>query len=86
MYSHYIPKPASQFPALKVTKVLHLLRKLGYREVPGLGKGSHVWLRAEGRKSICLPMHKGRELSPRLLRKMLVENAGLSDTEIDALL
>ena len=66
--------------------MLRLLRKIGYREVPGLGKGSHVWLRAEGRKSICLPMHKGRELSPRLLRKMLVEDAGLSDAEIDALL
>lgn len=78
--------PASRFPALKPAKVLSLLRGLGYREIPGRGKGSHVMMKAQGRKTVLVPMHKGKEIAPMHLRKMLVEDARLSDAEIDALL
>ena len=43
-------------------------------------------MKAADRKTILVPMHKGKEIAPRHLRKMLVEDAALSDTEIDALL
>ena len=79
-------QPASRFPALKPNKVLSLLHEVGYRRIPGRGKGSHTMMRAQGRKTILVPMHKGKEIAPVHLRKMLVEDAGLSDEEIDALL
>ncbi|WP_420436117.1 type II toxin-antitoxin system HicA family toxin [Candidatus Poriferisocius sp.] len=78
--------PASRFPALKPTKVLRLLHQIGYREVPGRGKGSHTMMKAAGKKTILVPMHKGKEVAPAHLRKMLVEDAALTDAEIDALL
>ena len=76
--------PVSRFPALKPDQVLRLLRKVGYRKVRQAG--SHILLRAEGRKAIILPMHKGRSVNPKHLRAMLADSAALSDDEIEALL
>lgn len=80
----FVVRPVSEFPALKANKVLRLLHRIGYRSVRQ--SGSHVRLEAEGRKPIVFSTHVGQEVPPRHLRDMLVEKAGLSDQEIDALL
>ena len=79
-----VARPVSEFPALKASKVLRILRRIGYW--PVRQSGSHVRLEAEGRKPIVFSTHAGKEVPPRHLRDMLVEKAGLSDQEIDALL
>ncbi len=76
--------PVSRFPALKPDRVLRLLRQVGYQKVRQ--RGSHILLRAEGRQSITLSMHKGRTVKPKHLRAMLVERVGLTEDEIEALL
>ncbi|WP_419926424.1 type II toxin-antitoxin system HicA family toxin [Candidatus Poriferisocius sp.] len=76
--------PVSRFPAFKPDQVLRLLRRIGYQKVRQ--RGSHVLLRAEGRRPIILPLHKGRTVKPKHLRAMLADKAGLSDDEIEALL
>lgn len=76
--------PVSRFPALKPHQVLRLLRKIGYQRVRQ--RGSHVFLRAVGRKVIILPVHKGKTVKPKHLRDMLADYAGLTDEEIEALL
>ena len=76
--------PVSGFPALKPDRVLRLLRQVGYQKVRQ--RGSHILLRAEGRQTITLSMHKGRTVKPKHLRAMLVERVGLTEDEIEALL
>lgn len=76
--------PVSRFPALKPDQVLRLLRQVGYDRVRQ--RGSHVVLRAEGRQTITLSVHKGRTVKPKHLRAMLVDRVGLTDREIEALL
>ena len=76
--------PVSRFPALKPDRVLRLLRQVGYQKVRQ--RGSHISLRAEGRQTITLSMHKGRTVKPKHLRAMLVERVGLTEDEIEALL
>ena len=43
-------------------------------------------MRAEGRQTITLSVHKGRTVKPKHLRAMLVDRVGLTDREIEALL
>ncbi|WP_420442853.1 type II toxin-antitoxin system HicA family toxin [Candidatus Poriferisodalis sp.] len=76
--------PVSRFPALKPDHVLRLLRQVGYQRVRQ--RGSHIVLRAEGRQTITVSMHKGRTVKPKHLRAMLVERVGLTEDEIEALL
>ena len=76
--------PVSRFPALKPDQVLRLLRRIGYQKVRQ--RGSHIVLRAEGRQTITLSVHKGRTVKPKHLRGMLVDRVGLTDDEIEALL
>lgn len=79
-----VPKSDSEFPALKVSKVLSILCRIGYVKVRQAG--SHIRLEATGRQPIVFSTHVGKEVPPRHLRDMLVNKAGLSDQEIDALL
>lgn len=79
-----MPKSDSEFPALKASKVLSILRRIGYMKVRQAG--SHIRLEADGRQPIVFSTHVGREVPPRHLRDMLVNKAGLSDQEIDSLL
>ncbi|MEV2279343.1 type II toxin-antitoxin system HicA family toxin [Nocardiopsis sp. NPDC049922] len=59
-------------------KLLRLLkRELGYEEVQHNG-GSHRWLEAPERERIRWAYHDGRELSPIEVKKVLVNQAGLS--------
>ena len=77
-------RPAAQYPALKASKVLAILRRIGYTQVRQ--SGSHIRLEARGRQPIVFSTHAGREVPPRHLKDMLVVKAGLSDQEIDELL
>ena len=76
--------PVSRFPALKPDQVLRLLRRIGYQKVRQ--RGSHIVLRAQGRQTITVSLHKGRAVKPKHLRAILVDRVGLTDDEIKALL
>ena len=80
----HMPKSGSEFPALRVSKVLSILRRIGYVKVRQTG--SHIRLEAHGRLPIIFSTHVGKEVPPRHLRDMLVNKAGLSDQEVDDLL
>jgi predicted RNA binding protein YcfA (HicA-like mRNA interferase family) len=60
------------------SKMKRLLRKLGYKEVSKSGSGSHCWLEAPGRPRIRWAFHDRRELGAMEVRKVLVEQAGLT--------
>lgn len=71
-----------EFPSMKATKLLQILKKnLGYRSVAKSGPGSHTWLEAEGRPRIRWAFHNKVTLAPGLVRKVLVQEAGLTIEE-----
>lgn len=55
-------------PVLKPQEVLRILEALGFIIVRQ--KGSHIQLRHEDGRATTVPMHKGRDLAPGLLRKI----------------
>ena len=55
-------------PVLKPQEVIRILEALGFEVVRQ--KGSHVQLRNPDGRATTVPMHKGRDISPRLLRKV----------------
>jgi predicted RNA binding protein YcfA (HicA-like mRNA interferase family) len=55
-------------PVLKPTEVISILRKLGFVEVRQ--RGSHVQFRHSDGRGTTVPVHKGRDISPVLLRKI----------------
>lgn len=72
----------SEFPSLKATKLLQILKKqLGYTLVPGTRKGSHCTLEAEGRKRIRWAFHNKVSIPPRSVKSVLVDQAGLTVEE-----
>ncbi len=56
----------SKIPVLKVQEVIRLLEKLGFVEVRQ--RGSHKQFRHEDGRGTTVPCHKGRDISPTLLR------------------
>ncbi len=58
----------SNIPVLKPQEVVRILEKLGFREVRQ--KGSHKQFRHEDGRCTTVPFHKGRDISPRLLRQI----------------
>lgn len=58
----------SNIPVLKPQDVVRILEKLGFIEVRQ--KGSHKQFRHEDGRSTTVPFHKGRDISPRLLRQI----------------
>lgn len=58
----------SNIPVLKPQEVLRILENLGFVEVRQ--KGSHKQLRHEDDRGTTVPFHKGRDISPRLLRQI----------------
>lgn len=71
----------SQWPSHKANYVLRLLRKqLGYVK-EGPQEGSHVWLVAEGIPRIRWAYHNKRTLAPKELRRLLIEDVGLTIDE-----
>ena len=55
-------------PVLKPTEVISILQKLGFMEVRQ--RGSHKQFRHADGRGTTVPMHKGRDISPALLRKI----------------
>jgi predicted RNA binding protein YcfA (HicA-like mRNA interferase family) len=55
-------------PILKSTEVVSILRKLGFAEVRQ--RGSHIQFRHADGRGTTVPLHKGRDISPVLLRKI----------------
>lgn len=55
-------------PVLKPQEVVRLLESLGFVEVRQ--KGSHKQFRHEDGRGTTVPFHKGRDISPTLLRRI----------------
>ena len=58
----------SEIPVLKPQEVIRILEDLGFVEVRQ--KGSHKQFRHEDGRGTTVPFHKGRDISPRLLRQI----------------
>jgi predicted RNA binding protein YcfA (HicA-like mRNA interferase family) len=58
----------SKIPILKPQEVIRILNNLGFIEVRQ--KGSHKQFRHQDGRSTTVPFHKGRDISPRLLRQI----------------
>ena len=76
--------PAARFPALKAPEVRRLLARIGYKQERQ--RGSHRKLVAPGRRTIFFAFHDNATVPPQALRHMLVNQAGLTDREIEGLL
>ncbi|KZL48198.1 hypothetical protein A2T98_19145 [Nodularia spumigena CENA596] len=59
----------SNIPVLKPQEVVRILEKLGFVEVRQTG--SHKQFRHEDGRGTTVPFHKGRDISPTLLRKIV---------------
>ncbi|NJL51316.1 MAG: type II toxin-antitoxin system HicA family toxin [Hydrococcus sp. SU_1_0] len=70
----------SKIPILKSQEVVRILNNLGFIEVRQ--KGSHKQFRHEDGRATTVPFHKGRDISPRLLRQIAKD----IDLTIDELL
>ncbi len=69
----------SNIPILKPREVVRILENLGFVEVRQ--KGSHKQFRHEDGRGTTIPFHKGRDISPRLL-KQIASDIGLSVEEL----
>lgn len=58
-------------PVLKPQEVVKLLENLGFVEVRQ--KGSHKQFRHADGRGTTVPFHKGRDISPRLLRQIAID-------------
>lgn len=58
----------SNIPVLKPQEVVRILENLGFVEVRQ--KGSHKQFRHPDGRRTTVPFHKGRDISPRLLRQI----------------
>ncbi|MEH2291836.1 type II toxin-antitoxin system HicA family toxin [Nostoc sp.] len=69
----------SKIPILKPKEVIRILENLGFVEVRQ--KGSHKQFRHEDGRGTTVPFHKGRDISPRLLRQ-IASDIGLTVEEM----
>jgi predicted RNA binding protein YcfA (HicA-like mRNA interferase family) len=60
----------SNIPVLKPQEVVRLLENLGFVEVRQ--RGSHKQFRHPDGRGTTVPFHKGRDISPRLLRQIAI--------------
>lgn len=58
----------SNIPILKPQEVVSILENMGFVEVRQ--RGSHKQFRHEDGRGTTVPFHKGRDISPTLLRKI----------------
>jgi len=65
-------------PVLKSLEVISILLKLGFTEVRQ--RGSHKQFRDSRGRSTTVPVHKGRDISPILLRQ-IAKDIGLTVEE-----
>jgi len=66
-------------PVLKPTEVCRLLEKLGFAVVRQ--RGSHVQYRHSDGRGTTVPLHKGRDIAPPLLRQ-IAKDTGLTIEEL----
>lgn len=59
----------SKLPVLKPTELVRLLERLGFQRIRQ--KGSHLYLRHPDGRATVVPIHKGEDLPPGLLRSIL---------------
>jgi len=69
----------SNIPVLKPQEVVRILESLGFVEVRQ--KGSHKQFCHEDGRGTTVPFHKGRDVSPTLLRR-IANDIGLTVEEI----
>jgi predicted RNA binding protein YcfA (HicA-like mRNA interferase family) len=69
----------SNIPVLKPQEVVRILESLDFVEVRQ--KGSHKQFRHEDGRGTTVPFHKGRDISPRLLRQIAID-IGLTTEEM----
>ena len=69
----------SNIPVLKPSEVVRILENLEFLEVRQ--KGSHKQFRHPDGRGTTVPFHKGRDISPTLLRK-IASDIGLSIEEM----
>jgi len=68
-----------KYPVLKPREVVAILEKLGFVEVRQ--RGSHRQYRHPDGQSTTVPFHKGRDISPILLRQ-IAKDIGLTIEEL----
>ena len=73
----------SKLPVLKPTELVRLLERLGFERIRQ--KGSHLYLRHPDGRATVVPIHKGEDLPPGLLRS-IVQDIKLSREEFVRLL
>ncbi|MUL38843.1 type II toxin-antitoxin system HicA family toxin [Gloeocapsopsis dulcis] len=61
----------SSIPVLKPQEVVRILENLGFVEVRQ--KGSHKQFRHTDGRATTVPFHKGRDISPKLLRQIAID-------------
>ena len=66
-------------PVLKPQEVVRILHALGFEEVRQ--RGSHKQFRHADGRVTTVPFHKGRDISPSLLRK-IAQDVGLTVEEM----
>jgi predicted RNA binding protein YcfA (HicA-like mRNA interferase family) len=66
-------------PVLKPQEVVTLLAALGFEQVRQ--RGSHKQFRHTNGRTTTVPFHKGRDISPTLLRK-IASDVGLTVAEL----
>jgi predicted RNA binding protein YcfA (HicA-like mRNA interferase family) len=69
----------SKIPILKPQEVIRILESLGFVEMRQ--KGSHKQFRHEDGRGTTVPFHKGRDISPKLLRQ-IASDIGLTVEEM----
>ncbi|MBI2430265.1 MAG: type II toxin-antitoxin system HicA family toxin [Ignavibacteriales bacterium] len=68
----------SSVPVLKPSEVVKILQRLGFVEVRQ--RGSHKQFRHSDGRATTVPFHKGRDISPTLLRQ-IAKDIGLTIEE-----
>ena len=58
----------TKVPALKPVEVVRILHRLGFIEIRQ--RGSHKQFRHPDGRGTTVPFHKGRDISPTLIRKI----------------
>ena len=67
-------------PSFRSSDVIKILEKLGFNKLRQ--KGSHVILYNSNLKKLTVvPLHKGKEIKKSLLKKIIVEDCGLTIEE-----
>ena len=67
-----------KYPVLKSSEIIKILQILGFKEVRQ--KGSHKQFKHQDGRMTTIPVHKGRDISPILLKQIIKEiNVELSD-------